>query len=120
MNLTNRQTKAIELVATGALTSLVEVQTGHFLIPSASAEGAFYVTSDWDCTCPDHANRGVDCKHMVALRLQRVLDAAQEDKPYAPPAVEDQVDAWLAAHPVACTSRCVPGEHHHPRVERED
>jgi len=80
--LTSRQRAALDLVASGALEHMISVgTTGHSLIPSQATEGAFYVTSEFDCTCPDYRYRGGVCKHMLARRLRNVLVAAEAERP---------------------------------------
>lgn len=79
--MTPRQLKAMNLVASGAVSDLVAVGPEHVLVPSATCEGAFYVTSVSDCTCPDFTFKPelpAICKHVIAIRLQRVLDACKE------------------------------------------
>jgi hypothetical protein len=78
--MTPRQHKAMNLVASGALSNLVAVDTDHFLVPSQNCEGAFFITSTHECSCPDSRfnSTGV-CKHQIAIRLQRVLDSCAED-----------------------------------------
>ena len=76
----SRQQKALALVTSGALDHLVNVDPDHYLIPSACAEASFYVTSTHDCTCPDVTyNHVALCKHSIALRIARTLDATRED-----------------------------------------
>ena len=38
-----------------------------------------YVTTAHSCTCPDHFYRGVVCKHMIALRLQKPASQPTEE-----------------------------------------
>jgi len=75
-SLTDRQIKAVQLIVDGAVQSAPKVEGSYRLVKSQSAEGASYVTSSYDCSCPDHTYRGHTCKHMIAVRLQAVLDAS--------------------------------------------
>ena len=79
--ITSRQRAALELVTSGALDTRIWLDSTHRLIPSGSVEGAFYVTSRTDCTCPDYRYRGGACKHMTALRVQATLDEAERLTP---------------------------------------
>jgi hypothetical protein len=82
MQITDRQRKAIDLVASGALNNLVHVDVKHVLIPSACVEGAFYVSSRTDCTCPDARYRARFCKHQIALQLLETLERSEGDAPH--------------------------------------
>jgi hypothetical protein len=76
----SRGHKALALVASGALDTLIPVvDNEHFLIPSCSTEGASYITSTHQCSCNDFKYRGKVCKHQVALRLANVLKVCAED-----------------------------------------
>jgi uncharacterized Zn finger protein len=79
-----RSKGAIDIVASGQLASRVEVGNGFELVPCQSTEGAFYVVSDDSCTCPDHRYRSAVCKHMLALRIQKMLDAAAANRKEEP------------------------------------
>jgi hypothetical protein len=74
MTLSSRQQAAIEMLSSGALDQLIEVGVAHRLVPSACVDGAFYVTSSSECTCPDARHRGVTCKHQWALRVQAMFE----------------------------------------------
>jgi transposase len=61
----------------------IEQQDGKWLVPSQTGDGTKY-TVDPDpehphCTCPDHVDRGVKCKHMFAVEFvqtrERVVSA---------------------------------------------
>lgn len=79
-SLTQRQQRALALVASGALdTPIPVVDDEHFLVPSCSREGASYVTSTHQCSCQDFKYRGKVCKHICALRLVNTLNACAQD-----------------------------------------
>lgn len=42
-----------------------------FKVRSQSGNGQYVVTNGkgWDCTCPDHVYRGVECKHVFAVKF---------------------------------------------------
>jgi hypothetical protein len=48
-------------------------------VPSESGEGAYAVTSEHHCSCPDAANRapGGWCKHALAVLLVERVEAAE-------------------------------------------
>lgn len=75
----SRGHKAVQLVASGALEHVLTVDGSDTqrLIPSCSREGAFYVTDDHSCTCPDATYRKAVCKHMQAIRIAAVLADAE-------------------------------------------
>lgn len=78
--MTSRQRRALALVSSGALEHLVAIGADHCLVPSQESEGAFYVASTHDCSCPDSKyHPDLVCKHQLAVRLQRVLDAAEQE-----------------------------------------
>jgi uncharacterized Zn finger protein len=85
MALDIRSTGALAIVSSGQLENRVQLPNGFELVPSQSAEGAFYVVSLSSCTCPDSQYRKVTCKHQLAIRLQNVLDQVngqQEEYPF--------------------------------------
>src|SRR5215213_4685369 len=55
-----------------------------FAIVPASQPGATYFTSALGCTCPDHRERGGECKHMRALALYRVQQGREATPASAP------------------------------------
>ena len=43
-----------------------------YRVRSQSGHGSYQVQKTdlgWKCTCPDHVNRGVECKHIIAVKL---------------------------------------------------
>ena len=45
---------------------------GVYRVKSQSGNGFYRVEKNdmgWKCTCPDHMNRGVECKHIIAVKL---------------------------------------------------
>jgi hypothetical protein len=74
-----RSVKALSVLATAD-----RWQRGHlkgsnrpfFAIPSSCDSSRLYLVDAHDCTCPDHTNRGVDCCHMLAVRLWLARAAA--------------------------------------------
>jgi uncharacterized Zn finger protein len=83
----SRSTRAVALVASGALDDSVAIYLDpartQRLVPSQSKEGAFYVTSANSCTCPDATYRKAVCKHQQAVRVARVLAAAEQENVHA-------------------------------------
>jgi len=57
-----------------------------FAIPGSA--GAIYYTDTRDCTCPDHRERRLACKHVLAVRLWKirycVAQTAAASQPAAP------------------------------------
>ena len=60
-----------------AATKRISRNTSGWVVPSQSLDGAQYVVTGDSCTCPDHATRGVKCKHQWAVEYveQRETDA---------------------------------------------
>jgi transposase-like protein/predicted RNA-binding Zn-ribbon protein involved in translation (DUF1610 family) len=49
---------------------------GLYRVKSQSGNGSYQVQKTdlgWKCTCPDHINRGVECKHIIAVKLSFAL-----------------------------------------------
>jgi transposase-like protein/predicted RNA-binding Zn-ribbon protein involved in translation (DUF1610 family) len=47
-----------------------------YRVKSQSGNGFYQVRKTdlgWKCTCPDHINRGVECKHIIAVKLSLAL-----------------------------------------------
>lgn len=47
-----------------------------YRVKSQSGNGSYRVTKNdlgWSCTCPDHQVRGVECKHIIAIKLSYAL-----------------------------------------------
>jgi len=47
-----------------------QVSANTFKVKSQSGNGEYVVTNgrEWDCTCPDHINRLVECKHIWSVK----------------------------------------------------
>jgi len=55
-----------------------EVNPHTWVVPSQSGCGTYTVTRlltsrHWKCTCPDYLKRGVDCKHICAVKIWKNL-----------------------------------------------
>ena len=49
---------------------------GLYRVKSQSGNGFYQVRKNdlgWKCTCPDHMNRGVECKHIIAVKLSSAI-----------------------------------------------
>ena len=72
--------------AVRAMTMLVDglgdarTATGERLIASQCKPGAFYVTTEHACSCPDSQYRGSVCKHRLALKIERTINEALADE----------------------------------------
>jgi transposase len=69
-----REQRGLVIAATAKITQKGSV----WLVPSQSGKGKYTVSPDNDhphCTCPDHEERGCECKHIYAVRfvIQREL-----------------------------------------------
>ena len=61
---TTRETKAVELIQSGAVTLFVGQGMAEV---KGSGSNVYRVTKD-GCTCPDRQKRGQPCKHEIACR----------------------------------------------------
>lgn len=74
-----RQMRALHIAATTQLAP----DNGRWKVPSQTGEGTYtvLVTRDgsWACSCPDHEERLLDCKHIMAVEItvQRETGKAQ-------------------------------------------
>jgi hypothetical protein len=73
--MTGRERRAVELLNEETLARTTEISDGFFLVPSAH-DGAYYVTTKDQCTCPDAQYRNVVCKHQLFIRLRGVLSGS--------------------------------------------
>ena len=64
-----RQAKAFHIAATTKL----EPNNGRWRVPSQSGDRTYTVVitggGTWACTCPDHEERQLDCKHIMAVEI---------------------------------------------------
>jgi hypothetical protein len=79
MSLSQRSQDALLIAASLATSGFQKTEEGALLVPSQATEGAFWITTRNDCTCPDRKYRGSVCKHMIAARLLATLLKAEED-----------------------------------------
>jgi len=64
-----------------------------YKVKSQSSDKIYTITDTeigWKCTCPDHISRGVECKHIIAVKLSA--------------AMRNQVKAHLVLEPVIITN----------------
>ena len=64
-----RQERGVVIAATNKLTQKGKV----WLVPSQSGRGKYTVCPDAEklfCSCPDHEETGLRCKHVSAVRCQ--------------------------------------------------
>jgi transposase-like protein/predicted RNA-binding Zn-ribbon protein involved in translation (DUF1610 family) len=67
--------------------------SGMYRVKSQSGNGFYQVKKSdlgWKCTCPDHMNRGVECKHIIAVKLSQ--------------AIREEVKANVILEPVVITN----------------
>ena len=75
-----RSLKAIEIAAGAGQWLKCRGQDGRkaYGVPSQSAAGHYYLTTQTSCTCPDaQRHEGLACKHQLAVRLHVALARAQ-------------------------------------------
>ncbi len=64
-NTSSRESRAQELINTGAVVLLVGTRTAQV----RGSKGETYTVTHTTCTCKDFERRGVDCKHRISARL---------------------------------------------------
>jgi hypothetical protein len=82
-----RSLKAVEIAANAGQWLKCRGQDGRkaFGVPSQSAAGHYYLTTQASCTCPDaQRHEGMACKHQLAVRLHVALVRAQQRKGVKP------------------------------------
>jgi transposase-like protein/predicted nucleic acid-binding Zn finger protein len=63
------------------------VNENHYHVKSQSGRGHYEVTLTkigWKCSCPDHTTRGVECKHIIAVKLSFAIRKQVEKVRIAP------------------------------------
>lgn len=67
-----RSLKALEVLATAERWQKGRTKEGRsfWAIPSETQPGLLHMTDTRECTCPDHRQRGIACKHILAARLR--------------------------------------------------
>ncbi len=82
-----------------------------YAIPSASDASRVYMVDTRECTCPDFLHRGVDCAHILAVRLKVAqLTAAEPKRRATKPAASFTRDASIGGTikaPEAARRRCL-------------
>jgi putative transposase len=56
--------------------SVKRIDEHSYEVKSQSGNGLYQVISTefgWACSCPDHMNRGLDCKHILAVQISFAL-----------------------------------------------
>src|SRR3954466_14583907 len=85
-----RLQRALAIVVTCEIEPFIS-RSDAWQVQSLSDPDTYYVVTTFDrlliCSCPDAANRGLPCKHTLAIDLSRRaerLDAEQADPPLQP------------------------------------
>lgn len=70
-----RSLKALVIAADAGQWAKCHTRDGRkvYAVPSQSKAGAYHFADSRQCTCPDFQRRGVDCKHVLAVRLHVAL-----------------------------------------------
>ncbi len=74
--ITTRQMKALTIV--GQSDQIKRINTTNYKVKSQSSDFWYDVTrvpqeSKWNCSCPDHIFRNLDCKHIQAVLISKEL-----------------------------------------------
>src|SRR2546427_629073 len=74
-----RQVRALAILAAG--TAIEQVNMAEWRVPSSQEGGGIYRVkrgkTHWRCTCKDHRERGLLCKHIQAVRFHLVQVAGE-------------------------------------------
>lgn len=78
-----REMRALHIAATTQL----EPNNGRWKVPSQSGNGTYTVLvtreGTWACTCPDHEERLLDCKHILAVEITVQREAGKQKVTYS-------------------------------------
>ena len=83
-----RSVAALELMTQAGQWGKAHLRDGQkfYAVPSRSEPSVRYLVDTHSCTCPDHKWRGVDCAHILAVRLHVArVKAQREARPAAAP-----------------------------------
>jgi len=75
-----RQVRGYAIISKGDTPKQIAKET--YTIPSQSGNGEYTITKGlkWRCTCPDFKERGIDCKHIHAVKFYlKVQNKIKED-----------------------------------------
>ena len=66
-----RSVAALELMTGAGQWGKAHLRDGqkYYAVPSRTQPNVRYLTDTHSCTCPDHKYRGVECAHILAVRL---------------------------------------------------
>jgi putative transposase len=70
-----RENRGVEMIADEV--EIKQVNDSVYYVPSQTEENKLYqvvnVGEEWDCECPDFYWRGLVCKHIIAVRLWKLI-----------------------------------------------
>ncbi|MGQ0534962.1 MAG: IS6 family transposase [Methanobacteriota archaeon] len=105
-----RQVRALAIVASG--TAIEQAGKAEWRIPSSQDGGGLFRVkrgkTQWGCTCKDHGERGLICKHIHAVRLHLAktageqLTQAREARKPEPPSRVRQPEPATEGTPASC------------------
>jgi len=77
-----RSVRALAVLSTSDRWHRGHTKSGRsfWAVPSSTDPNHFYMVDVRACTCRDHTTRGVDCAHMLAVRLKVAQIKATEPK----------------------------------------
>ena len=82
---------------------------GRAFFTISGSNGRIYHADTRDCTCPDRRERGLDCKHILAVRLWKIRRDITAPAPSKGPATAEELglctDAELAETMAAIKAR---------------
>jgi len=77
-----RKMRAFAIIAKGDMPRKVEGKKEVFIVPSQSNPQKTYTVSHngaWKCTCPDHTETGLKCKHIQSVQMWEKLEQQTND-----------------------------------------
>ena len=78
-----RSVAALELMTQAGQWGKAHLRDGQkfYAVPSRTQPNVRYLVDTHSCTCPDHKWRGVDCAHILAVRLHVARVKARQPAP---------------------------------------
>jgi len=77
-----RKMRAFAIIAKGDMPKRIEEHREVYVVPSQSQPQKTYTVTHnghWECTCPDHQETGLKCKHIQSVQMWQKLEQQTED-----------------------------------------
>ena len=82
-----RSVAALELMTQAGQWGKAHLRDGQkfYAVPSRTQPNVRYLVDQYACTCPDHKYRGVECAHILAVRLHVARVTGDRQQPRRSP-----------------------------------